>query len=206
MGLSPIAEWDDRDRSCDGLVELYVAQPSPLPRRTDGRARLLDAAAKLFSLRGFDEVSVAEILEESGLKAPSLYHHFQDKEGLYMAWAMVALDRLAERLMAAKAVEEAAAALVQRPELDLLQLSRDLRLMRGEGSRDALETHIDFSVLRPLQKLLQAQGLRSDRLSVDFFIHASTALHPSYRLQPAVGDEVASLAGIIEQGCRLKSA
>jgi AcrR family transcriptional regulator len=188
------------------LVELGMAQPTSLSRRTDGRARLLEAAAKLFSLRGFDEVSVAELLEESGLKAPSLYHHFQDKEGLFLAWAMVALDRLAERLAAAQDVKGAAAALVQSPELDLLQLWRDMRLMRGEGSRDALETHVEFSVFRPLQRILGSQGLRCDRKAAEFFIHSSTALHPSYRGNAAADDSVSVLAEMIVQGSRLNSA
>jgi AcrR family transcriptional regulator len=65
---------------------------------TSGRERLLAAAARSFATRPYSEVGVAEILADAGVKAPTLYHHFDDKEDLFVAWAEDALAELGRRL------------------------------------------------------------------------------------------------------------
>ncbi len=47
-----------------------------------GRERILAAALKLFTARGFDRVTVRDIGHEAGLTNPALYRHFADKEAL----------------------------------------------------------------------------------------------------------------------------
>ena len=41
----------------------------------DTREIILNAALELFSVYGYDAVSVAQIAEQVGIKAPSLYKH-----------------------------------------------------------------------------------------------------------------------------------
>lgn len=53
--------------------------------RPPGRASLLEAAATLFAELGYDAVTTRQILERAGVEAPSLYHHFGSKLGLYRA-------------------------------------------------------------------------------------------------------------------------
>jgi AcrR family transcriptional regulator len=53
--------------------------------RPPGRASLLEAAAALFAELGYDAVTTRQILERAGVEAPSLYHHFGSKLGLYRA-------------------------------------------------------------------------------------------------------------------------
>lgn len=53
--------------------------------RPPGRASLLAAAAALFAELGYDAVTTRQILERAGVEAPSLYHHFGSKLGLYRA-------------------------------------------------------------------------------------------------------------------------
>ena len=43
------------------------------------RERLLDIASRLFRERGFDNVSVAEIMQEAGLTHGGFYGHFASK-------------------------------------------------------------------------------------------------------------------------------
>jgi AcrR family transcriptional regulator len=43
------------------------------------------AAAALFAESGYDGVTTRQILERAGVEAPSLYHHFGSKLGLYRA-------------------------------------------------------------------------------------------------------------------------
>ncbi|MCC6463973.1 MAG: TetR/AcrR family transcriptional regulator [Planctomycetes bacterium] len=51
----------------------------------DTHAAILQAAADLFAERGFDAVSVREIVAAAGLTKPALYYHFGNKEGLARA-------------------------------------------------------------------------------------------------------------------------
>jgi TetR/AcrR family transcriptional repressor of nem operon len=46
------------------------------------RARILDAAARLFRLRGFDDVTVADVMKEAGLTHGAFYGYFPSKEAL----------------------------------------------------------------------------------------------------------------------------
>ena len=46
------------------------------------RARILDAAARLFRLRGFDDVTVADVMKEAGLTHGAFYGYFASKEAL----------------------------------------------------------------------------------------------------------------------------
>lgn len=63
-----------------------------------GRSRLLAAAAPLFASRPYADVSVGQILQQAKVQAPTLYHHFGDKEGLYVAWALGVLDDIGKEV------------------------------------------------------------------------------------------------------------
>ena len=45
------------------------------------RARILAAAARLFRLRGFEDVTVAEVMKEAGLTHGAFYGHFPVQGG-----------------------------------------------------------------------------------------------------------------------------
>ena len=47
------------------------------------RGRIVQAARKLFNLRGFADVSISEIMSEAGLTHGGFYKHFARKEDLY---------------------------------------------------------------------------------------------------------------------------
>jgi TetR/AcrR family transcriptional regulator len=49
----------------------------------DNHILLLRTACRLFANRGFDAVGVQEIVENTGLTKPTLYHYFGSKQGLY---------------------------------------------------------------------------------------------------------------------------
>jgi len=49
----------------------------------DARERLLEAALKLFTQRGYAATSVREMVEEAGVTKPVLYYYFKNKEGIY---------------------------------------------------------------------------------------------------------------------------
>ena len=53
--------------------------------RADGRQRILDAAAELFLRQGYAETSLRHIAAAAGMKAGSLYYHFDSKDDLLSA-------------------------------------------------------------------------------------------------------------------------
>ena len=48
----------------------------------ENRQRILDAAARLFRERGFENVTVAEVMSAAGLTHGGFYGHFDSKEAL----------------------------------------------------------------------------------------------------------------------------
>ena len=47
------------------------------------KSRILDASLTLFSEKGYHTVSVAEIADAVGIKAPSLYKHYKNKRDIF---------------------------------------------------------------------------------------------------------------------------
>jgi AcrR family transcriptional regulator len=82
-----------------------MTQP-PKVRRRDRRAvvtsaNILDAAERLFTERGFHAVTMDAIAEAADRAVGSIYHHFKNKERLYLALVERALDVNAEAMAAA---------------------------------------------------------------------------------------------------------
>lgn len=55
------------------------------PADIDTRSSVMAEAAKLFATRGYDAVSVREIVQAAGVTKPALYYHFGSKEGVARA-------------------------------------------------------------------------------------------------------------------------
>ena len=54
-------------------------------KQEDTKKKILDKALELFAARGYDSVSVGEIAEAVGIRAPSLYNHFPGKQAIFDA-------------------------------------------------------------------------------------------------------------------------
>jgi AcrR family transcriptional regulator len=69
------------------------------------RERLLDAAARVFARRGYQQASVEEVAAEAGFTTGAVYSNFSGKEGLFLALADREVD---DRVAEIRAVAEAA--------------------------------------------------------------------------------------------------
>lgn len=73
---------------------------APVPKKKRNpeltRQRLMDSATGLFAERGFDGVSVDDIVAKAGVNKRMVYHYFEDKEGLYVAVLKQVFSRLSD--------------------------------------------------------------------------------------------------------------
>jgi AcrR family transcriptional regulator len=120
------------------------------------------AAAKLFAEASLADVSVAQILAESGVKAPTLYHHFRDKEGLYVAWCLDALERVGARfpssgLEGSDKIARGLEFVACQRTADVMAVENDLRRLRPE-SASRIREKLDLCVYAPLAAALAQQA------------------------------------------------
>jgi AcrR family transcriptional regulator len=54
-------------------------------RSEETRSKIIEAAVKLFSTRGFNAASVGDICKEAGISKGAFYHHFESKQALFLA-------------------------------------------------------------------------------------------------------------------------
>lgn len=78
-------------------------------RKTETRARLLDAAAELFADQGVDAVSVDAVAEAAGRTSGAVYAHFGSKQGLLLALLDSWKDSVLTVLLAEVAVTDSPA-------------------------------------------------------------------------------------------------
>jgi TetR/AcrR family fatty acid metabolism transcriptional regulator len=134
------------------------------------RERILRAALAAFASRGYHRVSVDDIVRASGTSKGAVYHHFPNKEALFLAL----VDGLADRLAGAvsEAIDGATGALA-----------------KVEGAiRAGLET---FAANRDLARilLLEAAGAGAAYQAKRVGVHGRFAALIRGYLDQAVGDE-----------------
>ena len=54
-------------------------------KQDDTKKKILDKALELFAAHGYESVSVGEIAQAVGIKAPSLYNHYPSKQAIFDA-------------------------------------------------------------------------------------------------------------------------
>lgn len=67
------------------------------------RATLVATARRLFARRGYPDVSIDEIVQAAGVTKGALYHHFRDKQQLFIGVVEQIEQAIQERLLAAAA-------------------------------------------------------------------------------------------------------
>ncbi|MBA1262366.1 TetR/AcrR family transcriptional regulator [Stutzerimonas stutzeri] len=55
----------------------------PSDQRDKTRMKILESAARLFALYGFEQVSIDDLMADAGLTRGAFYHHFQTKAEIY---------------------------------------------------------------------------------------------------------------------------
>ena len=74
-------KYDDHHVNVNGAAENFGMRVSR-EQMAENRRRILDAASRLFREKGFDAVSVAEVMKAAGLTHGGFYGHFGSKDDL----------------------------------------------------------------------------------------------------------------------------
>jgi len=70
--------------------------PSVRPKGQATRTRIVDTAGELFAKAGYQDTSIEAVLGKSGISRGALYHHFRDKEELFVAVLEAVEARIAD--------------------------------------------------------------------------------------------------------------
>ena len=155
----------------------------------------MTAAGKLFGTTGLSEVTVAQILDHSGVKAPTLYHHFGGKEGLYVAWACQAFDSIEAEFKALSAkglplhdfLLESCRILLSQRSMDVLQVMRDRRWLADPDSVEQVNDSLNEAVIRQIARAVQAgTDVTEPRDASQIFVHMVSTRRPQYRRSDTV--------------------
>ena len=121
-----------------------MARLTRAQRRQETRARLLDAAAQVFALRGFHAATVDEVAEAAGYTKGAVYSNFATKDELFLDLLdqrMAAQLLQVEALYAIESSEELVAALRGRTEREFAA-ARDFGVLMVEFSLYAMRNPV----------------------------------------------------------------
>jgi AcrR family transcriptional regulator len=97
MTLTP---WGDAERLRDRMLPPGPSTPRAVVRANQ-RERLYAAMVAVVDRKGYEETTVADLVELSGVSRSDFYEHFANKEECYLATFAAIDDLLAERIAAA---------------------------------------------------------------------------------------------------------
>ncbi|WP_135227970.1 TetR/AcrR family transcriptional regulator [Deinococcus fonticola] len=178
---------------------MTVSPNSPYSSHDSTRNRIQTEAARLFVASGYHGVSMREVAEAVGVTKPALYHHFADKEALFLALlegALSSLSRLIEHAQAQQGIRAQLGTLVAElldtaPEQRVgLQLASELRHVSPDR-RAAFESEYRRVWMGGLIALMTAAAQRGElRADLPPAAHARTFLALTFPLVngPAMPD------------------
>lgn len=135
--------------------------PYTKEHKQKSRERILDSASRLFSRRGYDAVSIDDLMSDAGLTRGAFYNHFQDKADVYAQ----AILHAAASSPFARHIDGTS------PSLPALEEMLDLYLSRGH-----IEQLERIDPPCPLAFLVTDVGIREDKVRSAYTrVHRSLA-------------------------------
>ncbi len=185
----------------------------PQRRAVETRARIIDAAARVFSRRGFGQATVQDIADEADISMGALYHHFSGKEELFRAIMdeHIRRDMLEYEPRPSSSTREAIEHFVefqlehmaQEPELRGLSMELWAQATREEWAREAAADafRVFRDVMTRLVTIAQNAGMARRDLDVPSGALLLEALFIGVQVQRAVEDS----AGAAEDAALAKT-
>lgn len=163
--------------------------PANVDGEQTGRQRVLQRARELFVERGYASVSMQQIADAAGLRKASIYHHFKDKNALFVSVMITEMEQLrsefehvaARRGGVRSLLEELAYAHFSRMEsADVSRLIREFRQHIPKSEHDEIHSELGRlqSVMERVFESAADEGLTltiDSRIAGLFFFHMMSA-------------------------------
>ncbi|GAC1393960.1 MAG: TetR/AcrR family transcriptional regulator [Ktedonobacteraceae bacterium] len=138
------------------------------------RTTILRTAQQLFMEHGYRAVSTRQIADACGLTQPALYHHFSDKQDLYVAvmkesllQTQAALERIARRSESVQErLKRVVRYLLSHAQHDHTLMMHDIRQELSVTSRTVLNEAFQVGIITPICSLFEEgiqQGVLRDQ-------------------------------------------
>ncbi len=135
------------------------------------RQTILTVAHRLFMQYGYRSVTTRQLADACGLTQPALYHHFPDKQALYLAViteeiarVKAALERITRRSdTAPELLRHVASFLLGRIEYDLSLMLHDVRYEMSSEVRQQLDKQFLNGFIVPIAGIF-GQGIQQGQL------------------------------------------
>ncbi|MCR5228114.1 MAG: TetR/AcrR family transcriptional regulator [Eubacterium sp.] len=132
--------------------------------RTNAKEPLVEAARNLFSIKGYDGTSVDEIAEAVGVKGPTIYKYFKNKEDLLKAVIDCAEDEYMRGMEVARDIPD--------------------RIHTGEDFKGYVLASLNFTLnnetAKKMRRLTTIEQFRNEALSKQTTRHQLTYLKDLY--------------------------
>jgi len=162
------------------------SQRRPAIHEEETRNTILRTAQQLFMEHGYRAVSTRQIADRCGLTQPALYHHFSDKQDLYVAVmkeslseAQAALERIVRRNDSVQErLKRSARYLLSNTERDHAMMMHDIQQELSTESRGVLNEAFQAGIIAPIRSLFE-EGIQQGTLldQQQSGIDATTATH-----------------------------
>lgn len=174
------------------------------------RREILDGARRCFGEFGYDGATVKRLEEATGLSRGAIFHHFKDKEALFLALAREDAERMAD-VAAEAGLVQVMRDMLERP-LDFDWLGTRLEIARkvrtDSGFREQWLSHsedLEAATLARLERKRKAGDLRKDvapevllsylELVLDGLITRLASAQPT--------DELGAVLDLVEESVRI---
>jgi AcrR family transcriptional regulator len=79
-------KYDRNDFSLRGCIDLYIKSNKRKLQAQKTKKHIFDVAHQMFREKGFNNVTIEEIADATGMSVGSLYHHFKNKYEILASW------------------------------------------------------------------------------------------------------------------------
>jgi AcrR family transcriptional regulator len=152
----------------------------------DSRGRLQEAALALYSERGFDQTTAAQIAERAGLTERTFFRHFADKREVLFGGSALLKERLVTGVAEAPPADGP---------LDAVALGLDAAAaMLGESRRDLAHQRLDVVMANPELRERELAKLADYATAIAATLRARGVREPQATLAAEAGMTVLRLA------------
>ncbi|MCQ2010142.1 MAG: TetR/AcrR family transcriptional regulator [Sporolactobacillus sp.] len=182
------------------------------------RQKIIQTANKLFMDKGYNAVSTREIAKQCSLTQPALYHHFPDKESIYLAALRYVTADIRQEFKNLKrdtdrpeiALKKMLMVLIQKHPTNIMMMIQDIVNEMNQENQHMLYELWQQTYLNPFKELFakwEKQGILREQINSDAaarFCLSSivplTSTHVENEAEPSLSDRLSAIIDFLLHG------